>query len=201
MEMLARWVLKRRFLQFDSGFADSLQRRTARRSLAVGSLLFLVILGLPPAWLIWTALSAMDGVGLSDGSRWHLIFPASGPYWLAYAAAAFLLYFFFVPIWERVLYLAVRFAIPVPGYTFDEHQQSVLVHARVAAQPFVLAAMILAMTLGTGMIAAASAGWPTSVPLYAWVCVTSGLSATSAPLLLLVWRLPDDTLTEIEAAT
>jgi hypothetical protein len=199
--MLAGWVLKRGFLQFDSRFADTLQRRTARRALAVGSLLFLVILGLPPAWMIWTALSVMDGVGLSDGARWHLIFPASGPYWLVYAAATLLIYFFLAPIWERMLYLAVRFAIPVPGYTFDEHQQAVMAHARVAAQPFVLAAMIVAMVLGTGMTAAASAGWSTSVPLYVWVCATIGLSATSTPLLLLAWRLPDDTLTEIEAAT
>ena len=56
--------------------------------------------------------------------------------------------------------------------------------------------MIAAMLLGETMIAAATAGWPTSVALYVWACTTMGLGAVTAPLLLLAWQLPNDTQAE-----
>ncbi len=197
--LLAGRILDLRLMQFDSAFADALQKRPARRALVVGSLAFIVMLGVPPAWLTWTALSALGDLGLSDGSRWHLIFPASGPWWLAYAALTVLIYFFLLPIWERTLYLAVRFAIPVPGFAFDEHQRSVLEAARAATRPWLVVTTIAAMVLGVVMIVAASQGGFASAPVYVWACITMLLSALMAPLLLLAWRLPDDTLDESEA--
>jgi hypothetical protein len=183
---LAGLVLNRPAMQFDSALADRLQSRSARRTVGVLFILAMILAGAFPAWTVWTEL-ARPG----DGFYLGILPQRAGLVW------AFCLFLWLVgwPVAQRLVFLSIRDALPLPGAPFDERQQLVALRAQAQARCVGVWAMVAAFLIGLAMIFVASSDriglHPNVTPLYVWVGATLMFWTMSAHNLILAWTLPE----------
>ncbi len=187
---LTGWLLNRPALQFDSVLANRLQTACARRATTMFVLLAAVPVGAFVAWSVWTIIAPP---GSSD--YWFIFSPDPGVLWTALLMLLLLGW----PVVQRLLFLAVRSALPLPGVPFDERQRLVAMRAEVVARRLTLLAMGGAGVAGMAMILIGAAGSSVNLaPLFAWVFSTLFVCAANAHFLVLGWTLSGDDDAEAE---